>query len=294
MDLRTHPRAMPPPSMEPRTTRSYEIEARNKYFEAIRAVADFELQPGPKVSFMSEVDLTQVERVRQAAAGIRPSYTAFVAKAVALALREFPYANRRVCRSPRSLWIGWRVQRFGHCDIAIASERDIPGAESVAFFDVFRDVDRQSLGELTESLRALSASDITNNEQWRSFSSLITRFPQWLSTQLIRLPYYLPGLWIRYRGAAVLISSPSRYGVDAVMATQSYPMSLAFGLVKPRPVVRDGHIVPCTTTALTLNFDRRIMAGAQGARFFKRIVELLEQAEITLGAPSAPATVRAA
>lgn len=267
--------------------RPYEIEPKNRYFEAIRAVADFELQPGPKVSFLGEVDLTQVEALRRNATGSRPSYTAFVAKAVALALSEFPYANRRVCRSPGRLWLGWRLQRFHHCDIAIASERDIPGAESVAFFDVFRDVDRQSLAELTESLRALSASDITSNEQWRSFSSLITRLPQWLSTQLIRLPYWLPGLWIRYRGAAVLISSPSRYGVDAVMAAQSYPMSLAFGLVKPRPVVRDGQVVARVTTALTLNFDRRVMAGAQGARFFRRIVELLEQAETTMAAAAA-------
>lgn len=272
--------------MDPAADTPYDIEPKNRYFEAIRAVADFELHPGPKVSFMSQVDLTQVEQLRRNAVGVRPSYTAFVAKAVALALSEFPYANRRVCRTPTRLWLGWRVQRFHRCDIAIASERDIPGAESVAFFDVFRDVDRQSLVELTESLRALSASDITNNEQWRSFSSLITRLPQWLSTQLIRLPYYFPGMWIKYRGAAVLISSPSRYGVDAVMAAQSYPMSLAFGLVKPRPVVRDGQIVPCTTTALTLNFDRRVMAGAQGARFFKRIIDLLEQAETTLVGPA--------
>lgn len=274
--------------------RAYVLEPKNKYFEAIRAVADFELHPAPTVSFMTEVDLTEIERVRSAASGIRPSYTAFVAKAVALALLDFPYANRRVCRSPWRLWLGHRLQRFHHCDVAVASERDIPGAESVAFFDVFRDVDRVSLGELTEALRALAESDITTNEQWRSFSSLITRLPQWLSTWLIRLPYFFPSVWIKYRGAAVLISSPSKYGVDAVMATQSYALSLAFGLVRLRPIVRDGQVVAGKTFALTMNFDRRVMAGAQSARFFKRIVERLEGAETAMApylspAPGAPA-----
>lgn len=267
---------------------AYLIEPKNKYFGAIRAVADFELRPGPTVSFVSEVDLTQVELVRASFGRPAPSYTAFVARAVALALREFPYANRRVCRPPSLLWLSTRLQTFKRCDIAVASERDIPGAESVAFYDVFRDVDQQSLQALTQGLRDLATSDIDSNAQWRSFSSLITRLPLWLSTLLIRLPYYFPRLWLRYRGAAVLISSPAKYGVDAVMATQSFPLSVAFGLAKKRPVVRGDQVVPCMTFALSVNFDRRIMAGAQAARFYKRIVELLEQAQSTLAtAPDA-------
>ena len=40
----------------------------------------------------------------------------------------------------------------------------------------------------------------------------------------------------------------------------------------------DGKIVACPTFSLTLNFDRRVMAGAQAARFLRRVVELLEHA----------------
>ena len=39
-----------------------------------------------------------------------------------------------------------------------------------------------------------------------------------------------------------------------------------------------GQVVAHPTFVLTLNFDRRLMAGAQAARFFKRIIDLLEQA----------------
>lgn len=264
---------------------AYTIEPRNKFFGAIRAVAEFEVRPGPTYTFVSQVDLTEIEAVRRAAGKPAPSYTAFVAKAVALALREFPYANRRVCRPPSRLWLVTRLQTFKRCDIAVASERDVPGAESVAFYDVFRDVDQQSLQALTQGLRELATSDIETNAQWRSFSSLVTRLPQWLSTLLIRLPYFFPRLWLRYRGAAVLISSPAKYGVDAVMASQSFPLAVAFGLAKLRPVVRGDQVVPCMTFTLSVNVDRRIMAGAKSARFYKRIIELLEQATTTLAPP---------
>jgi pyruvate/2-oxoglutarate dehydrogenase complex dihydrolipoamide acyltransferase (E2) component len=254
----------------------YVVEPKNKYFEAIREVADFEVRAGPSVTFMREVDLTEIDEVRRSAPGGKPSYTAFVAKAVAYAMTQYPYANRRVWRPPSLLWMSTRLVSFAKCDVAIATERDIPGAESVAFYDVFRDVDRRSLADLTQALRDLSVSDETNNEQWRSFKTLITRLPQWLSTLLIRLPYFFPRFWIKYRGASVLISSPAKYGVDALMATQSFPLSLAFGLVKPRPIVKDGQVCAAKTFTLTLNFDRRIMAGAQAARFFSCIVQALE------------------
>ena len=59
-------------------------------------------------------------------------------------------------------------------------------------------------------------------------------------------------------------------------------IGISFGLVKPRPIVRGTDIVACPTFTLTLNFDRRVMAGAQAARFFKRIIDVLERAETEL------------
>ena len=161
----------------------------------------------------------------------------------------------------------------------MAVERDIPGAESTAFIDIVRDADQLPLFEITEALRALSVCDVNSNRQWRQFSTLITRLPTWLSAWLIRLPCFAPGQWVKYRGGAALVSSPAKYGVDVVAATWSHPLGVSFGMVKPRPVVRDGAIIPCTTFLLTLNFDRRVMAGAQGARFFSGMVDALERAE---------------
>jgi pyruvate/2-oxoglutarate dehydrogenase complex dihydrolipoamide acyltransferase (E2) component len=265
----------------------YEIEPKNKFFEAIRSIAEYEIRPGNTFTFLSEVDLTEVERVRaRRMSGRTPSYTAFVIKAVALALHDFPYANRRVCRRYWLPFAGPRLQRFHHCDIAVACERDIPGAESTAFIDILRDAERLSLSEITEALRNLATCDVETNKQWRQFSTLIRQLPSWLSTVLIRLPALVPRLWVKYRGAAVLVSSPAKYGIDLVAGTWTHPLGVSFGLAKRRPVVRGEAIVACPTFALTLNFDRRVMAGAQAARFFRRIVELLEYLPAEMESPA--------
>src|SRR5262249_7017696 len=146
----------------PRPRGASRIEPKNKFFTANRAIVEFEIRPGNTVSFASEVDLTEVEllRGRTPQGGRKPSYTAFVAKAVALALKACPYANRRVCRR---LWRPLAtpgLQAFDRCDVAVAVEREVPGAEAVAFIDILRNADLSSLGEITESLYALSICDV--------------------------------------------------------------------------------------------------------------------------------------
>jgi pyruvate/2-oxoglutarate dehydrogenase complex dihydrolipoamide acyltransferase (E2) component len=267
---------------------AYEIEGRNKFSEATRAIVEYEIRPGNTVSFAAEVDLTEIERIRSSSGLRKPSYTSFVVKAVALALRDFPYANRRVLRQPWGLPVGVRLQKFHRCDVAVAVERDFPGSEATAFIDMVRDADQSSLSDITEQLRDLATCDATTNAQWREFSGVITRMPVWLATFLIRLPCFVPGLWVKWRGGAALVSSPAKYGVDMVLGSWSHPLGISFGLVKPRPVVRDGSIVACTTFMLTLNFDRRVMAGAQAARFFRRLVERLERAESEMAAYLTP------
>ena len=261
--------------------KGYSIEARNKYFLANLAIAEHEIRPGLTVSFLSEVDLTEVERVRAKVppGQPKPSYTAIVVTALALAIRDFPYANRRVIL--RGIWPfgGPRLQAFTRIDIAVAVERDIAGSESTMFIDIIRDADKAPLDRITGSLHALATCDVTTNKQWREFSGLITRLPTWLSTLLIRIPVYSPGHWVQYRGGPALVSSPAKYGVDAVVGTWVHPIGVSFGLVKPRPVAVGTRVEVRPTFTLTLNFDRRVMAGAQAARFFNRMVEVLEHAD---------------
>jgi len=260
---------------------SYRIEPANPRVDANRRLVEYEIRPGNTVTFISPVDLTRINQRRAAAQQSgeqRPSYTAFIAKAIAVALREYPYANRRVCWRP----LGYRLQRFGHCDVAVAAERTIEGAESVAFVDVLRNVDRLSLDRITDWLARLASSDESNNDQWRDFNR-VTQLPWFVSLPLLRLPHIFPSLWVKWRGAAALISSPAKYGVHSLVGTWPWPLGFSFGYISKRPIVDDNdEVVVKTCCDLVLNFDRRVMAGAPAAKFFHRIVELLEAADSEL------------
>jgi hypothetical protein len=102
-----------------------------------------------------------------------------------------------------------RVQRFQRIDIAVAVERDFLGSEATAFFDVIRDADRAGLAVITRQLYDLSVCDASTNDQWAQFSGVIRSTLTWLSGLLIRLPCWVPALWLKSRGGAVLINSPA-------------------------------------------------------------------------------------
>lgn len=257
------------------TTHKSTVEPVRQFDRLNRSLVESEIDFGRTVHFTAEIDLTEIERVRAAAStALRPTYTAFVAKAVAIALREFPYANRRLFR-PLALPFLSYFQSFSGTDVAVAIERNIEGQAAVAYIEVLRDVHLQSLEELTEKLRVFSTTDVTSSRQWRDFSRLATSFPAPLAAFIVRLPRHFPSMWEKYRGGAVLISSPAKYGVDGVVAAWTHPLGLTFGLAQKKPLIRNDEVVAAMAFTFAMNWDRRVMAGAQAARFFARICELL-------------------
>jgi pyruvate/2-oxoglutarate dehydrogenase complex dihydrolipoamide acyltransferase (E2) component len=57
-------------------------------------------------------------------------------------------------------------------------------------------------------------------------------------------------------------------------------LGFSFGLVAKRPMVGENdEILVKTCFDLVMNFDRRVMAGAPAAKFFARVVSLLEHAD---------------
>lgn len=256
-------------------------ESTNRFFRVYCALPEHEVNAHVSVSFSSVVDLTAIEAIRDAAGATgrtRASYTAFVVKAVSLALREHAYANRRVFRSPWRISGPW-LHSFGSVDVTVAAERDVPGREYIAFVDVLRDADSKSVEQVNDWLAELARADEASNRQWRELSRLIERLPWRISAWLLRLPAWIPSMWERYRGGAVIVSSPAKYGVDAVNATWAWPIGISFGYVEPRAMVRNGALVARPCFSFLMNFDRRVMAGAAAAKLFKRMCDLLESGE---------------
>jgi pyruvate/2-oxoglutarate dehydrogenase complex dihydrolipoamide acyltransferase (E2) component len=255
----------------------------NAIHNSIRSMVEYEIDFSQTVSFISEVDLSEIEKLREKLGVERPSYTAVVVKALALALKDFPYANQWIVRGRFFPLLKSRIQQFNHSDIAVATERDLPGVTNVASIDILRHAEDLPLSAINGTLRKLAQSDESNNEAWRKQKYFMMGRPRWLFRFLSKFPCWFPKAWVEYRGGAAVVSSPAKYGVDALVTSWSWPIGVSFGYVKARPVVRDGKVVVCPTFNLILNFDRRIMAGAQAGRFFARFKEYLENPEKVLG-----------
>lgn len=211
---------------------SYKTLTPHNFFDVTSTVVGREVKPGNTITFINEIDLSAIEAIRDSWTGERkPTYTAFIAKATAIALQEYPYANRRLYKLP---FLRTRMQTFEDVRIAVACERDLPDIEVAAFMDVLTNVGKKNLSEITGWLFDLAHCDLETNKQWREFHNLICRFPAWFSSRLISLPLKVPALWSKWRGGAVVISSPGKYGVDFMMGT--WPAPWASLLVLPRNV----------------------------------------------------------
>ena len=251
---------------------SFTINPRDREIEATHTLLASEIRPGNTVSFVVEVDLTAIEALRSDPTTNEPSILAFVVRALAKALEEFPYANRRVQR----VWFPWpgpRLQRFQNADVAVAADVDAPGGEADAVVKIVRAAENLSAAEIETMLA--DAID----ERSRTYAETLQRVPSRLASYCVHRPWFVPRLWAERKGGAVLVSTPGVDVADAVIGVWSYPLGVSIGRACRRPVVIDGAIVARPVLTLTLNFDRRVMAGAQAARFFRRIVERLEEPE---------------
>lgn len=249
-----------------------------KIFQVLSYLIKKELHTQNTVTFFREIDCTAIQKIRlqyRLRNMKKLSYTAFVAKAVSEAVLENKYANARVFPGIPYTYI----HQFPEIHTAIACEKDNLGAEFLSFIDVIRNTDHKTIDEIHRELNQLTKANPENNEQLKSFLSIIKNCPLFLAKRLCALPTFFPSLWSKYRGASIIISSPAKYGVDCISGTWHYPIGISFGLVKNKPIVKNNKVETASCFTLTMNWDRRIMAGAPAARFLNSIAQNLESYE---------------
>jgi pyruvate/2-oxoglutarate dehydrogenase complex dihydrolipoamide acyltransferase (E2) component len=255
----------------------YYLPAKNKFFLINALAVETEIHPQYTATLSHLVNLENIEQLRNSQTKEdRSSYTAILAKAIALALEKYPYANQRVMKGWWWKLMGRRLQKFNSIDIAYAVERNIAGAEGFSFVDILRDLKSKNLEQISNELRSAVNESSQNSANWNLYKNLVTNFPVYFVLFIGKLACYIPSIWMRHRGGAVLISSPGKYGVHAIFATWPWPVGFSFGRVEKRPIVFDDEIKIAPTFMLTLNFDRRIMAGAPASHFFMEVVNNLE------------------
>ena len=258
----------------------YTVVPNNPFFNVSDGL-NRENQGDSKVAMLTEIDMSSANRLRtfvEAQSGVRPTYTALVAKAISLAMRRHPHANR-IAVGPRP----WRrIINLQDVDISVAVERDLPGLEQAVFVGTIRQTDNKDLAAISNELRELANATPETNARWRTFKWIVEKLPARLALWVVSLPRWSAKLWIEHRGGAALISSPAKYGVDIMVGAWPWPLGFSFGLIKERPFVEDGQVVTRPTMMLTMSFDRRLMGGAPAARFFDTICRFITNAETIL------------
>lgn len=257
----------------PESAPRYQTLPKARYFEVLGGL-NTENRSDNKVAMVNEVDMSACDAIRASFASRgepKPTYTAFMAMAIAAALRRHPHANRITVELP----FRKRIIQLNQIHITVAVERDAPGIEQAVFAGTIYDADRKDLGELTSELHALAASTEDTMPRWRLLKTIVERLPSTLARWILSVPRLSAGLWIEHRGGSVMISSPAKYGVDIMAGTWPWPLGFSFGYVRPRVVAAAEGVAVRPTMFVTMSFDRRIMGGAPAARFFATVCEHL-------------------
>lgn len=198
----------------------------------------------PHVAQFDEVDIAAIRALRgqaaqREAAGTQPSLLAFVLRACARALAEFPEFNASLDASGRNLVL----KRY--CHIAFAAETPIG-----LLAPVLRDVDRKSLQEITLGIGALA--------QKAKAGRLALSDAE---------------------GACFTVSNLGSLGGTGFIPIINAPELAILGMARaaPKVVEIEGRLLARPMLPLTLVYDHRVIDGAVGAHFLASIKRQLEE-----------------
>ncbi|MGA2938883.1 MAG: dihydrolipoamide acetyltransferase family protein [Syntrophobacteraceae bacterium] len=205
----------------------------------------------PHVTHMDVADLTELEAFRGKhkqqveAQGGALSLTVFAVKAAEAALKKFPRFNSSIDMESEEIII----KHYHNIGFAVDTDRGL-------LVPVIRDVDCKSIFDLAVELKNLAEK---------------TRQGQATKDDL--------------SGGTFTITNVGTLGGTGLCPIINYPEVAILGMAQARlqPVVvgdeKDYKIVPRLMLPLNVTFDHRVLDGAEGARFLRVIIEMLENPE---------------
>jgi 2-oxoisovalerate dehydrogenase E2 component (dihydrolipoyl transacylase) len=237
-------RALEPVAARPSRDRGQEripVKGTRKQIAAAMVASAFSI---PHVTEFLTVDATALMALRArlralpAAADLKLTPLAVVAKSLCVAVRQFPLMN--------SSWDedAGEIVVKGHVNLGIATDTstgllvpNIKDADTLGILDLAREVER--LTALARERKATPA-DLT--------------------------------------GGTITITNVGGFGVETGTPIINRPECaiLATGLIAPRPWVVDGQLAVRELMTTSVSFDHRIVDGAYAARFLAHLRDLLE------------------
>ena len=202
------------------------------------------------VTQFDRADITDLEAFRQRnkekaeALGAKLTPTVLALKAIISALKTFPQFNASLDAGANEIIL----KHYYNLGIAVDTERGL-------LVPVIKDVDRKDILEL-----ALELGDISQRAR----------------TGKIGLD--------ELQGGTFTVTNLGSLGVGEFTPIVNHPevAILGFGRAREEATVREGRIEPRLIMPLALSYDHRVIDGADGARFMRKIVDALENPELML------------
>lgn len=214
------------------------------------------LQSTAQLSASWETDITRLLKVRRTflaiedQLGTRVSINAFIARAMALALKQVPIANASIDGDDIVL----------HAAVNIGVAIALPGEtalDSRLIVPVLHNVEQLGVVEIDKRMKAMIAR--------AQAGTLVAE---------------------EMSGSTVTLSSTAGIAPPGLTSTPvlNLPNALLIGPSTPvdRPVVRNGKTVVRTMLPISATFDHRILDGEPFARFARALHDMLEKPELML------------
>ncbi|MBS3063205.1 MAG: 2-oxo acid dehydrogenase subunit E2 [Candidatus Diapherotrites archaeon] len=198
----------------------------------------------PTAVQFDEVDVSELvearekEKARAERQGVKLTYLAFIAKAVAHALKEFPYVNASLDEGKQEIVL----KKYYNVGIAV----DTPDGLMVP---VVKDADQKSILEIAKEISEKAA---LARERKIALGDL--------------------------RGGTFTITNIGSVGGIGGIAVVNYPevAILALGTIRKLPRVVEDRILLRHVMNVSLSFDHRVVDGALAARFVNEVKKHLE------------------
>ncbi|GMA49389.1 hypothetical protein GCM10025857_07460 [Alicyclobacillus contaminans] len=202
----------------------------------------------PHVTHVDEMEMDELHALRDRlrpyaeARGTKLTYLPFFVKAVAVALREYPYLNASVDEDTNEVIL----KRYYNIGIATDTDEGL-------MVPVVKDADKKSVLAIAAEISDLVARCRSGKLTLQDVS-----------------------------GGTFTITNVGPIGGLYATPIINHPEAAILGLhkVEPRQVVRNWESVIRRMMYMSLSFDHRIIDGAMAVRFTNRLRELLENPEV--------------
>jgi pyruvate/2-oxoglutarate dehydrogenase complex dihydrolipoamide acyltransferase (E2) component len=214
----------------------------------------------------------QLIRDREAAAGERLSFTAFIVASLARALD----ADRRL-QAYRD-WRG-RLVLFDEVDVVTLVESEV---DAVAIPHVIRAANRRTFREIHDEIRRIQAQPEASAQRSGLLARLSPHVPGLLRRLFLRALRRDPH-WLKRTAGTTLVTAVGMFGSGTGWVVGIVPLhtlSLTVGGITRKPGLVDDRIEVREYLAVTASIDHDVVDGAPAARFAKHLRELVEGAEV--------------